>query len=620
MSNELLMHPMTFSDNLPILTNESRIVDLSMNFRHSILFGLLIFSACRGPDSVGSEPNTPDAQADMRPLDAASLPVDKGQATWPFKWSVPDVHSLDVRQSEKLTQKISKKLKQLCSKTGLLKSSTTDDFKAKWVRVSSTKDVHDRIRTRTYSVDESELELAAFNARWRAMRGDFLSLTRCKVKVFETLIGLRGQGAWLKADLFIEGIYGDGQRYSLRGQLGIVSDIASNRFRGLRLIRAKHRTTIRTDFENVTQHVGAIMARSQESQAIFKKQLDSGLVQTVGGLSVIDWNADGRDDLMAWDTRRLLQIFVNDGQAGFNSVTRLIPAEAVGLHMVLLDLNSDGQHDLVSSQLVGCEAGEAWFGLYQQKSDGFKSLGKRLKFKTDCNGFRARRYQHIATSDVDGDGDLDIFFAGFAAISSSRNRGNVYQTNGGLENLLFLNRGQHRYREVARAGGFAGEDQTYVGKFFDMDEDGDDDLLTVNDFGVNRTYENLGRGRFREMHTPGLSDNGQSMGVSVVDVDGDQTLDVYISNMYSYAGNRIVPLVQKDFKPDTYKTLFGLTQGNTYYKKAQNGFKDHAREMGLAHAGWAWGQAVFDIENDGDLDIYVANGNATHSDARAPDY
>ena len=58
----------------------------------------------------------------------------------------------------------------------------------------------------------------------------------------------------------------------------------------------------------------------------------------------------------------------------------------------------------------------------------------------------------------------------------------------------------------------------------------------------------------------------------------------------------------------------------TLYKRENGRYRDVAAAMGLAKAKWAWGQAVFDVDNDGDLDVYVANGNATHSDARAPDY
>ena len=119
---------------------------------------------------------------------------------------------------------------------------------------------------------------------------------------------------------------------------------------------------------------------------------------------------------------------------------------------------------------------------------------------------------------------------------------------------------------------------------------------------------------------PGLSANGQSMGLTVSDLNDDQAFDVYISNMYSYAGNRIVPLVKEEVSAENHATLLRLSRGNSLFVPAEDGFRDVGPQMAVARANWAWGHTVFDLENDGDWDVYVANGNRTHSDARAPDY
>ena len=111
------------------------------------------------------------------------------------------------------------------------------------------------------------------------------------------------------------------------------------------------------------------------------------------------------------------------------------------------------------------------------------------------------------------------------------------------------------------------------------------------------------------------------MGVTVGDFDEDGDFDVYVSNMYSKAGNRIVPLVRKQLTESTYTSLLGLAAGNTLYLQEPGGaYRQAATDLHVDHAGWAWGQAFFDADNDGDRDIFVVNGNTSHSDARAPDY
>ena len=63
---------------------------------------------------------------------------------------------------------------------------------------------------------------------------------------------------------------------------------------------------------------------------VIQEQIDRGTMSTPGGLGVIDWNEDGFDDLMAWDARRSLQIFVNDGRGGFNPIMDPIPRDRWG--------------------------------------------------------------------------------------------------------------------------------------------------------------------------------------------------------------------------------------------------------------------------------------------------
>ena len=67
-------------------------------------------------------------------------------------------------------------------------------------------------------------------------------------------------------------------------------------------------------------------------------------------------------------------------------------------------------------------------------------------------------------------------------------------------------------------------------------------------------------------------------------------------------------------------TLEGLAAGNTLYLREGDGYVEKATDLHVAKAGWAWGQALFDADNDGDRDLYVVNGMTSHSKDKENDF
>ena len=164
--------------------------------------------------------------------------------------------------------------------------------------------------------------------------------------------------------------------------------------------------------------------------------------------------------------------------------------------------------------------------------------------------------------------------------------------------------------------------KTYLGHFFDYDQDSHLDLLVVNDFAANQMFKGQGDGHFKEISYPPFTDSGFSMGVSVVDYDADGDFDVYVSNMYSYAGNRVLA-VTDSLDQQKRDVLLAMARGNTLYKRDGLSYREKAVDEGINNAQWAWGHQFFDYDNDGDLDLHVVNGLSSnpHEDSKkVPDF
>ncbi|RMF02240.1 MAG: CRTAC1 family protein, partial [Chloroflexi bacterium] len=198
-----------------------------------------------------------------------------------------------------------------------------------------------------------------------------------------------------------------------------------------------------------------------------------------------------------------------------------------------------------------------------------------------------------ALGDVDGDGRVDLYVAGFIdlEITVPEPIGIFPQDFLGQPDHLYRNRGDGTFEDVAAQAGLRLDERGLGAVFSDFDRDGDLDLYVANDGQPNRLYLNQGDGTFTEDSVGmGVDDRGSGMGVSAGDFSGDGWPDLVVMNF------------EKE-----YSALYrhralqdgGLKFDNATFKIGIQGFGQNQT---------SWGVTWQDFDRDGHLDLATAQG------------
>lgn len=357
------------------------------------------------------------------------------------------------------------------------------------------------------------------------------------------------------------------------------------------------------------------------------------------GLSVVDIDNDGWDDLYVmarWGANQLLR---NRGDGTFEEVAAQWGLDLVDhcSSAVFADFDGDGDEDV-------------FIGRTLERSAYLENTGARFELRDV--GELPFLVSAVSAADVDNDGRLDVYFATYA-VSLMQEQFASQPGVRGVEDLARVAREGHpllaKYigdEDAAELGrrtkapdmqmfvnfpgppnvllrntpdGFVAVDEdasrawrsTYGMSFGDLDGDGDQDLYLANDYGPNSLLRNDG-GRFVDItDTTATSDVGFGMGVSWGDYDGDGDNDLYVSNMFSKAGTRITSKLS-----GVDERMAKAAAGNTLLRQDEGGTLTLASgEAGDAQpvriAGWSWGGQFGDLDNDGRLDLFVPAGYYT---------
>lgn len=214
--------------------------------------------------------------------------------------------------------------------------------------------------------------------------------------------------------------------------------------------------------------------------------------------------------------------------------------------------------------------------------------------------------------DADGDGWLDLYLGNYVDWNLNRQQP-CYGDSGEIDycgpiayppqaNRLLRNRGDGTFEDAsARAGILAATGPTLGVVAGDFDRDGRTDLYVANDQAPNQLWRNRGDGTFEDIALfAGCAVDGEgqpqaSMGIGVADVDGDGDLDLLLTHLRN--------------------------ESHTFY--ANDGaatFRDATAATALGAASWpmtGFGTGFFDLDHDGWLDLFVANGSVKVVEAQA---
>ncbi len=329
--------------------------------------------------------------------------------------------------------------------------------------------------------------------------------------------------------------------------------------------------------------------------------------------------------------------------------------EIVGAGLGWLDYDGDGRIDLFCVQSGDLEPGDRpvpGCKLFRNMGDG------RFADVTEKAGVGAPGYgMGCTTGDYDGDGDVDL-----------------YVTRHG-PNVLYRNEGNGTFTDVTAHAGVGHDGWGTSCGFVDCDADGDLDLVVVNyvrwskerelpcksaygerDYCAPNNYNapartvlyvNDGQGRFRDGTVDaGISTAvGNGLGLALADFDGDERVDIYVSNdgmpnqlwINKGSGKFVDEAVVRccavncngspqasmgtvtgDFDTDGDVDLFITNlrgESNVYYDNDGKGrMSDITARTGLAGPSLqftGWGDAVVDFDHDGFTDVFVANGGVS---------
>ncbi|WP_293630911.1 CRTAC1 family protein [Shewanella sp. CG12_big_fil_rev_8_21_14_0_65_47_15] len=390
-------------------------------------------------------------------------------------------------------------------------------------------------------------------------------------------------------------------------------------------------------FTNVTdkQHINIEHRSSdwlsRQLRSYLNKDTNTGIITIPpafggGGVAAEDINGDGLTDLLVLSGVGN-KLYVNRGdvfedvtvKSGLSNVSqRAVSQGNAGSKVgglageprqpLIADFDNDGDQDIMITYV------DEPHRIYSNNGDGtFTEKTEIAKL-----GGAGHIGGPATTFDVNNDGLLDIYIEYFGNYLTGSLPTLKRRNDNGEPNELFINKGNFVFEKAEDALGANNSGWGQAVTHTDLNMDGWQDLIVGNDFGVNAYYINQqGKGFVDYAAKIGTSKPSYTMNLSLSDLNGDGLPDVYVSNIVTMNKDQKYVLPSEDtqaqFNPDKLANM-RVVEGNDLFisgKNANGALRYQASDKigrGYSSTGWAWDADFFDVDNDGDEDLYVLNG------------
>ncbi len=336
-----------------------------------------------------------------------------------------------------------------------------------------------------------------------------------------------------------------------------------------------------------------------------------------GGIGIGDINNDGFQDLFFTGNRVSNKLYLNKGNFEFEDITEtagLATNEVWSTGVSMVDVNQDGFLDIYVCKSGPPQGNERYNALYINNGD-LTFSEQAEKYGLNNKGLSV----HAAFFDYDRDGDLDCYLLNnsIRSVGGYDLRDQQRTVDDSLGGNKFFRNDNGFFVDISHEVGiYTSEIGFGLGVMVsDVNMDNWPDIYVSNDFFErDYLYINNQDGTFTENLESYVKELSMgSMGADMADINNDGLTEIFVTEMLPERHDRLMSktvfeswdkyqlAVKQGYYHQFSRNVLQLNNGN-------NSFSEISRISGTEATDWSWGALIFDMDNDGWKDIFVANG------------